>query len=68
MALFSPLYNLPNHALEKQKMYQSSTKPIMMRGPRSGLYVGTFGVLFSVGMVATTYAIYNIVAGNKSEE
>ncbi|KAJ3516812.1 hypothetical protein NLJ89_g890 [Agrocybe chaxingu] len=67
MALLSPLYSLPNHVLEKQKLYQNSSKPIMLRGPRSNLYVGTFGVLFTVGMVSTVYAFTSLVRGKKSE-
>ncbi|EDR12701.1 uncharacterized protein LACBIDRAFT_311423 [Laccaria bicolor S238N-H82] len=67
MSLLSPIYNLPNHVLEKQKMYQNNTKPIMLRGPRSNLYVGTFGVLFGVGMLGTLYGAYSLTKGKPSE-
>ncbi|KJA29663.1 hypothetical protein HYPSUDRAFT_31627 [Hypholoma sublateritium FD-334 SS-4] len=68
MSILSPLYNLPNHVLEKQKAYQNNTKPIMLRGPRAGLYVGVFGALFTVGMLSTTYGMFNLITGNKKEE
>ncbi|KAF8204597.1 hypothetical protein BJ912DRAFT_1051950 [Pholiota molesta] len=68
MAILEPIYNLPNHVIEKQKMYQNSTKPIMLRGPRGGLYVGTFGVLFAVGMASTVYAFGSLIVGNKKAE
>ncbi|KAF8961114.1 hypothetical protein BDZ97DRAFT_1921635 [Flammula alnicola] len=76
MAILSPLYNLPNHVLEKQKMYQASsiqllfstsTKPIMMRGPRGPLYVGVYGTLFAVGMVSSLYAFGSLILGKKKE-
>ena len=56
---------------------KNNHKPIMLRGPRSNLYVGgldwpqpvsqpnifslgTFGVLFGVGMVGTLYGIFSL--------
>ncbi|KAF9057819.1 hypothetical protein BJ165DRAFT_1521164 [Panaeolus papilionaceus] len=66
MGLLSPLYNLPNNVLEKQKLYQNSSKPIMTRGPRSGLYLGVYGALFVAGILSTTYAGVTLVKG-KSE-
>ncbi|TFK25975.1 hypothetical protein FA15DRAFT_703269 [Coprinopsis marcescibilis] len=66
MALLTPLYNYPNHVLEKQKMYQNDHRPIPLRGPRGKLYVGVFGVLFTVGMVSTTMGTWQLIKG-KSE-
>ncbi|KAF9534589.1 hypothetical protein CPB83DRAFT_901571 [Crepidotus variabilis] len=63
MGLLTPLYNLPNQVPAKQKLYQNSAKPIMLRGPRSGLYVGVYGALFVTGMVATTFSIGSLVKG-----
>ncbi|KAF8165692.1 hypothetical protein B0H34DRAFT_794057 [Crassisporium funariophilum] len=67
MAILSPLYNLPNNVLEKQKMYQNSARPIMMRGPRSGLYIGVYGAMFAVGMVSTLYSLTSLVKGKQAE-
>ncbi|KAF8806254.1 hypothetical protein BYT27DRAFT_7191571 [Phlegmacium glaucopus] len=67
MALLTPIYNLPNHVLEKQKLYQTSPKPIMLRGPRSGLYVGVYGALFVTGMVSTLFGLNELFRGKKAE-
>ncbi|KAF9476991.1 hypothetical protein BDN70DRAFT_881706 [Pholiota conissans] len=67
MAILSPLYNLPNHALEKQKYYQNSTKPIMYRGARGPLYVNTYKALFVLGVVGSVYGFGSLILGNKKE-
>ncbi|KAF9567435.1 hypothetical protein CPC08DRAFT_703325, partial [Agrocybe pediades] len=66
MSLLSPLYNLPNHVLEKQKAFQNSSKPLVLRGPRAGIYVGGYAALFTVGMLSTVYACGNLIAGKKT--
>ncbi|RXW25802.1 hypothetical protein EST38_g11 [Candolleomyces aberdarensis] len=63
MGLFTPLYNLPNHVLEKQKMFQNDARHIIFRGPRARLYVGGFSALFAVGMIGTTYGTFQLVKG-----
>ncbi|KAF8622056.1 hypothetical protein AX15_007207 [Amanita polypyramis BW_CC] len=67
MIFLSPLYTKPNNIIERQKIIQSDLRPIMLRLPRSGLYVGTFGVLFTVGMLATTYGCVSLVKGKTTE-
>ncbi|PPQ70708.1 hypothetical protein CVT26_014632 [Gymnopilus dilepis] len=63
MSIFSPLYNYPYHIIEKQKYYQTSTKPLIMRGPRQHIYVPAFMVLFSAGMASTVYAMVHLAKG-----
>ncbi|TEB37099.1 hypothetical protein FA13DRAFT_1726233 [Coprinellus micaceus] len=63
MALFSPLYNLPNHVVEKQKRYQNDTRAIYLRTPRSRLYFGSYIALFTVGMSATTIGAWQMIKG-----
>ncbi|TFK43885.1 hypothetical protein BDQ12DRAFT_719064 [Crucibulum laeve] len=65
MALLTPLYNLPNHVIEKQKHYQNSHKPIMLRGPRGRLYVGVYGVAFTAGVAGTVFSLYQLVKGKQ---
>jgi len=67
MALLTHLYNLPNQVLEKQKHYQNSPKPIMLRGPRSALYLGVYGALFVAGMATTVFGMSEMVVGKKAE-
>ncbi|KAH9482323.1 Cytochrome c oxidase subunit 7, mitochondrial [Psilocybe cubensis] len=67
MSLLSPLYDMPNQSLEKQKYYQNSRKPLILRGPRAPLYVGAYTALFAVGMASTLYACAGLVLGNKAE-
>ncbi|EAU84198.1 hypothetical protein CC1G_08128 [Coprinopsis cinerea okayama7 len=67
MGLLTPLYNLPNNVLEKQKRYQNDTRPLPLRGPRAKLYVGVYAVLFTAGMIGTTVGSWNMIKGEKSE-
>ncbi|KIM46540.1 hypothetical protein M413DRAFT_24248 [Hebeloma cylindrosporum] len=67
MGILTPLYNLPNNVLEKQRMYQNTHKPIMLRGPRSNLYVGAYTALFITGMLGTAFAATSLVRGKKTE-
>ncbi|PFH50132.1 hypothetical protein AMATHDRAFT_61587 [Amanita thiersii Skay4041] len=66
--ILNPLYNRPNYVVEKQRAIQSDTRPVMLRLPRSKLYVGSFGALFTVGMFATVYGITSLVKGKQSSE
>lgn len=68
MIILSPLYEKPNRVVERQKVYQLDTRPVYLRLPRSRLYVGVFGALFTVGMVSTTYGIVHLVKGKQATE
>ncbi|KAF5333074.1 hypothetical protein D9611_002735 [Ephemerocybe angulata] len=63
MGILTPLYNRPNYVVEKQKMYQNSPQPLILRGPRAKLYVGTYAAIFSVGMVLTTVGSWQLIKG-----
>ncbi|KAH6914726.1 hypothetical protein BKA70DRAFT_1256913 [Coprinopsis sp. MPI-PUGE-AT-0042] len=67
MGLLTPLYNLPNNVLEKQRRYQNDHRMMPLRGPRGRLYFSAFTALFAVGMTATTWGTYNLVAGKPAE-
>jgi len=67
MGLLTPLYEKPNHVLEKQHFYQNSANPLIFRGPRQRLYIGTYSVLFAGGMLATLFACTSLVKGKTSE-
>ncbi|CDR45109.1 CYFA0S16e02256g1_1 [Cyberlindnera fabianii] len=56
---------MANHVIELQKLYQSSTKPLWMRHPRSKFYIYPFwGLFWSVNAV-TTYYLGRAVLGIK---
>lgn len=57
------LVDKPNHVIERQKFYQSSTLPIYLRAPRSRLYIGAFSVGFVAAMGGTSFMIYNLIKG-----
>ncbi|KIJ56490.1 hypothetical protein M422DRAFT_773288 [Sphaerobolus stellatus SS14] len=57
------IVNKPNHVPERQRMYQHSTTPLYIRGPRAKLYYGLFLVGFSVGIVGTGAGIVSLIKG-----
>ncbi|KAG6868126.1 hypothetical protein C0993_007330 [Termitomyces sp. T159_Od127] len=63
MVLLSPLYNKPNRIIEKQRLYQNDPRKIMYRLPRSGLYLGIYGALFTASSIGTVYGIYSLIRG-----
>ncbi|KAF5387617.1 hypothetical protein D9615_000712 [Tricholomella constricta] len=65
--LLTPLYNKPNRILERQKAIQNDPRKIMFRLPRSKLYIGVYGAMFTVGMLGTTYGIVSLLRGKPSE-
>ncbi|KAF8343684.1 hypothetical protein F5887DRAFT_971656 [Amanita rubescens] len=67
MILLNPLYNKPNNITEKQRIYQSDTRNVMWRLPRSKLYVGTFGTIFVVGMFSTVYGVASLIKGKPAQ-
>ncbi|RDB20067.1 hypothetical protein Hypma_012900 [Hypsizygus marmoreus] len=68
MFLLAPLYNKPNHILEKQRALQSDPRKIMYRLPRSQLYLGVYGAAFTVGMLGTLYGVFSLLRGKPAKE
>ncbi|AMD22394.1 HGR055Cp [Eremothecium sinecaudum] len=54
--------------IDMQRLYQSSTKPIWMRHPRSPYYLYPFWGLFAVVLVAPLLYIPNAIAGVKAKK
>jgi len=59
----APLYDKPNRILERQKAIQNDHRPIMLRLPRSRLYIGIYGAGFGVSILATGYGMYSLIKG-----
>ncbi|CAE6538129.1 unnamed protein product [Rhizoctonia solani] len=65
--MIGALVNKPNHVRERQVLVQSSNKPVYLRLPRSRLYFGSYLAVFGLGMVGTSYGLFNLIkAGHKS--
>ncbi|KAF5363591.1 hypothetical protein D9756_000302 [Leucocoprinus leucothites] len=67
MGVLTPLYEKPNHVLEKQRFYQNNPNALYFRGPRQRLYIGTYSILFAGGMLATLFGVTSLVKGKSSE-
>ncbi|KAL9713043.1 hypothetical protein Ac2012v2_004284 [Leucoagaricus gongylophorus] len=66
MSFLTPLYEKPNHVLDKQRYYQASSSLVHLRGPRQRLYLGAYAVLFAGGMLSTFFAATSLVKGKSS--
>lgn len=56
---------MANNVIEMQKLYQSSTKPLWMRHPRSKFYVYPYWALFWASMGVSLYYTGRAVLGIK---
>ncbi|KAF8592593.1 hypothetical protein K439DRAFT_22839 [Ramaria rubella] len=51
----------PNRVLQKQKEYQTSTRPLYLRGPRARLYLGVYMVGWSAGLLGAVVGMYSLI-------
>ncbi|CCE90219.1 cytochrome c oxidase subunit VII TDEL_0B00900 [Torulaspora delbrueckii] len=59
---------MSNRIIELQKIFQSSTKPLWWRHPRSAFYLYPFYGLMAVAVVAPLLYIPNAVRGIKAKK
>ncbi|CAO1623244.1 unnamed protein product [Jaminaea pallidilutea] len=65
--MIDALTNRPNTIPQRQRMYQSDTRPVYMRGPRSRMYMAIYMGFFTVGVVASFGGLVNAARGKKEE-
>lgn len=58
----------PNNIVAKQIKYQSSTLPLYLRQPRSKLYFGIYGAVFTVGTLGALTGLAQIIIGKPASE
>ncbi|KAH3903593.1 cytochrome c oxidase subunit VII SCDLUD_001237 [Saccharomycodes ludwigii] len=59
---------MANHVIQLQKLYQSSTKPLWWRNPRSAFYMYPFWALFTFTAVAPFYWVGRMLVGKKADQ